>query len=380
MKKSVNCILVLLSLSMLVGCAKIADVSTTPPGPLPDLYITLNFANNSGYAASRFHVMIKGKDASGVEKYFDLSQEPLQFTDSTPPDVTLDTLIARGNVTVPYINSGRIYLALDKQVGAEQADFNQQSVSDGKVYDKIELTVMNTGNVVNLTQVDYFAIPIKITCGAEVRGFNDGITRKQIFDEYAAMMTGDWANLLLHDNTGKRLRILNPEKVIPVDTANFPALLTYWDAIINQYWAAGNSVTILTDETVRRQITGTADGSKIDFGVDGAYVKPTSLQMFGQEVAGGSKAEVVKWVSGAVNRGVIQSAAAADQGDSSKFYSASSADNGGVYNKYAEFFHNSRYSINGRAYALAFDDVFGYESAINIPNKAAVTIQVQGFE
>lgn len=364
------------------GCAtvSVAPTPTPTPGPMPSLYITLKFVNNSGYNANRFHVMIKGKNESGVEQYMDLTKEPLEFTASTPPDVTLDTLIARSQITVPYINSGRIYLALDEQVGSEKADYNQVNVAAGSVYDKIELTVMNTGNVVNLTQVDYFAFPLKLTCGTEIRGFNDGISRKTIFDEYAAAMTGDWAKLLLTDQTGKRLRILNPEKIIPTDTANFPTLLTYWDAVINEFWASGHAVTILTDETVRRQITGTAGSNKLDFGADGNYHKPTSLQMFGQEVSGGSEAKIVKWVSCAINRGVIKNAAVTDQGDSSKFYSASTAASGGLYNRFAEFFHNTRYSINGRAYALAFDDVFGFESSISVPNSAEVTVQLQPFE
>jgi imidazole glycerol phosphate synthase subunit HisF len=98
--------------------------------------------------------------------------------------------------------------------------------------------------------------------------------------------------------------------------------------------------------------------------------------MFGQEVAAGWDAKLVKWVSCAVNRGVIGSSNTADQGDSSKFYAAS----GATYNRYAEFFHNAAYTINARAYALAFDDVFGLDSALGIPNKGEVTIQLQAFQ
>jgi len=354
--------------------------------PLPDLYVKVSFVNNTGVSSNRIHVAFRGLNTSRQTRYFDLTKEPIEFGSTSNmadvPDVTLDTLIARGNITVPYVESGRIYLAIDQRLGDEMSDYNQQNVTSGVIYDKIELDVQPTSNVVNLTQVDYFAMPIKITCGTEVRGFNDGITRKQILDEYTTAMSGSggWENLLLKDTSGNRLRILNPAKIIPTDTANFSALLTYFNAIIDEYWANGKTMTVITDEVPHRQITGTANGSSVSFGSDGVYSKPTTLQMFGEAVEAGNSATVVKWLAGTINRGVIKNPTVTDQADSTKFYSASTAYSGGIYNRFAEFFHNSRYTIDGRAYALAFDDVFGRDSTLGVPNKETVTITLQAFQ
>ncbi len=365
-------------LTILAGCQ---TSSTSPtPGPLPDLYIIIEFINNSGINANRIHVAVTGQNSAGVQGYFDLTKDPIEYTSSSSiPDITLDTLLAHGSMTVPYIVSGRIYFAVDRQVSAEVADFNQQNVSDGVIYDKVELTVRDTGNVINLTQVDYFAMPIKISSGGNVRGFNDGITRNQIFSEYASTVSGDFAKLILKDSSGNNLRILNPAKVIPTDTANFSEIISYFDPIINEYWASGKSVSLLRSDT-SEVITGAADGSKVDFGSNGAYFKPSSIDMFGQAVNSGDNADIVKWLACAINRGVIKNPSVNDQGDSSKFYGASSAYNNGIYNKYSEFFHNDKYTVNGRAYALAFDDVFGEDSALGVANKGTVSITLQAFE
>ncbi|MFA5112832.1 MAG: beta-1,3-glucanase family protein [Candidatus Margulisiibacteriota bacterium] len=364
---------------VLTGC----QTASSAPA-LPDLYVTVTFVNNSGIAANRIHVALRGQDNAGVERNLDLTQTPAAFLSSTSaaaaPDVTLDTLITAGPVTIPYVVSARLYLGIDRLVADELANFTEPGAADGTIYDKVELTVKSTGNVVNLTQVDYFALPLKLAVGAETRGFNDGITRKQILDAYEAALSGGWEKVVLRDAAGNRLRILNPAKIAPGYAASFPELYGYWDSLINEYWAGGKTVTILTDETVRRQISGTADGSKLDFGADGVYLKPTTLQLFGQEVAAGSDAKLVKWVSGALNRGVIKNPTVTDQGDSDKFYTASAAHNGGVFNKFAEFFHNGLYTIDGRAYALAFDDVFGRDSSLGVPNKGNVTITLQAFE
>ncbi len=359
------------------GCGTVAGNSS----PLPNLYITAKFVNNSGLAANRVHVTLNGYDRSSNWGFFDLSQEPAVFKVTNNigdvPDVTLDTLIARGSVTIPYVSSGRMYLAVDQRIGAEVNDFNHPACSTSTLYDKFELTVKETGNVINLTQVDYFAFPLKLTSASGTRGFCDGVTRKQIFDAYAAdpKLTSDWQKLIIKDSGGNNLRILNPAKIAAADVGLFGSLATYWDTIINQYWTSGSSVTVKSNEDSTLK-TGTADGSKIDFGTDGSYGKPTSIQMFGQEVAAGWDAKLVKWVSCAVNRGVIGCSNVADQGDSSKFYAAS----GATYNRYAEFFHNAAYTIDARAYALAFDDVFGLDSALGIPNKGEVTVQLQAFQ
>jgi len=359
------------------GCGTVSSSSS-----LPDLYITAKFVNNSGLNSGQIHVTLNGYDRSGNWGFFDLSQEPAVFKVTNNigdvPDVTLDTLVARGGVTVPYVSSGRIYLAVGQRIGAEVNDYNHPTCSTSTLYDKFELTVKETGNVVNLTQVDYFAFPLKLTSSSETRGFCDGVTRKQIFDAYAAdtKLAGDWQKLVIKDSGGNNLRILNPAKIADADKPLFGSLPTYWDTIIAQYWAAGNTVKVKSNETPYPQLTGTADGGKIDFGSSGIYGKPTSIQMFGQEVAAGWDPKLVKWVSCAVNRGVIGNSNVNDQGDSGKFYSAS----GATYNRYAEFFHNAAYTISAEAYALAFDDVFGFDSALGIPNKGEVTIQLQAFQ
>ena len=380
--------------SFAVGCGAVnsttttttttATTTTTIPTPLPSLYVGLNFDNSSGLASNRIHIVINGYNLSSQWGYYDLSQDPAVFivtnTMSNVPDTTLDTLISRGTTHVPYILSGRIYFGVDQRVSQEAADFTTPNSPTGAIYDKVEFSVEDTGNVINLTQVDYFNMPLKISTSTDVRGFNDGITRAQIFDEYLAAESSGWQKLVLTDNNGVKLRILNPAKIAPADAAYFSELFNYWDAIVNAYWANGQTVTILTDETVRRQITGTANGSQVDFGADGVYLLPTTLQMFGEAVEPGSSANIVKWLAGVINRGVIKNSNINDQADSTKYYAASVATNLGLYNYYSEFLHRSRYTINGGAYAIAFDDVFGQDSAITIPNQGTVTIKFQPFQ
>lgn len=348
------------------------------------LNIGLKFENASGIDASKIHVVINGYNSDNLWGYYDLSKEPAGFTVtedmSAVPDTALDILLSREMSTIGYISSGRVYIGIDGREGAEEPDFTTPNSAKGKIYDKFEFSVMPSGSIVNLTQVDYFSLPLKITCGSEVRGFNDNITRKQVFDEYLSQASGGWEKLVLKDSSGRKLRILNPAKIAPADSDYFSGVFNCMDAVINEFWTGGKTVTLLTDEMTRRQITGTADGDKVDFGEDGAYVKPSTLQMFGQEVAAGSRAEIVKWLSCAINRGVIRNADINDQGDNSKFYGGSTASNGGLYNRYAEFFHRDRYSCGGRAYAIAFDDVFGQESTLHVPDFSTVTVKLQPME
>ena len=379
MIKKLFILLLFVLLIPIFGCG------STKSNPTPTLYIKLGFVNASGLVASRIHVVIDGYNSAGQWGYYDLSQDPAVFSVtsdmSSVPDTTLDALIAHGAITIPYIVSGRVYLGLDQRVSAEAADFTTPNSPSGIIYDKFELSVAPTGNVINLTQVDYFNFPLKITCTSEVRGFNDGITRKNVFDEYLAAMSNGWEKLALTDNLGNRLRILNPAKIAPADAAYFSQLYSYWDALINVYWATGKTLTILTDDLPNRIITGVSNGNTLDFGADGTYGKPSTLQMFGQAVVTSeSSANVVKWVSCAINRGVFKNPNVTDEGNSDKFYEGSVAINLGVYNKYAEFFHRTRYTINGQAYALAFDDEFGYDSALTIPNGGTVTVKLQPFQ
>ncbi len=377
--KKILVLLTILTLIQLCGCGQ----SSVVP-PTPSFYIKLGFVNESGLVASRIHVVIAGQNSSGQDGFFDLSQNPAVFvvtTDmSTIPDTTLDILLSRGLTIIPYINSGRIYLGLDSRVGDETTDFNQQNSSTGIIYDKVELTVTpNNGSTINLTQVDYFCMPLKLTCGSTITGFNDGITRQEIFNDFLAAESGDWLKLLLTDSNGKQLRILNPAKIAVGDTS-FGSLTSYFDAIIDEYWASGHSVTVLTEDIPSRQIIGTSDGSILDFGADGSYTKPTTLDMFGQAVDDTDTSIIVEYVSCAINRGVIKNPDVTDQSDSSKFYDVSAQYNNNLYNYYAQFFHRPKYCVDSLAYALAFDDLFGYSSTITIPDQGTVTIQLQPFE
>ncbi|MFA6548865.1 MAG: beta-1,3-glucanase family protein, partial [Candidatus Margulisiibacteriota bacterium] len=250
MIKKLFILLLFVLLIPIFGCG------STKSNPTPTLYIKLGFVNASGLVASRIHVVIDGYNSAGQWGYYDLSQDPAVFSVtsdmSSVPDTTLDALIAHGAITIPYIVSGRVYLGLDQRVSAEAADFTTPNSPSGIIYDKFELSVAPTGNVINLTQVDYFNFPLKITCTSEVRGFNDGITRKNVFDEYLAAMSNGWEKLALTDNLGNRLRILNPAKIAPADAAYFSQLYSYWDALINVYWATGKTLTILTDDLPNR--------------------------------------------------------------------------------------------------------------------------------
>jgi hypothetical protein len=131
----------------------------------------------------------------------------------------------------------------------------------------------------------------------------------------------------------------------------------------------------------------TADGKRITAPGFGKYEKVTSVAIFGQEVHEGNDPDFIRWISSAINRGVIyyQDTAANSvtsvkyQGDSSKFYIPSLLYNKGVYNYYAEFFHREAYVYDNRAYALAFDDVFGRDSKLDIPNGATLSVTLQPF-
>jgi hypothetical protein len=270
-------------------------------------------------------------------------------------------------------------LGLDTRVGTDPGDFMIQNSPTGIIYDKFEFSVVPTGPFINLTQVDFFCLPVKITCGSDSRGFYDGITRQEIFNDYLAAKSGDWQKLLLTNSTGTQLRILNPGKIAPTDTS-FGTLINYFDNIINEYWAAGNSVTMLyVDGTT--QITGTSDGTYLNFGSYGTYLKPTTINVFGQaQVDTVSNILMLKIMTGAINRGVIKNPNVDDQGNSTKYYDVSAQYNNGLYNYYAQFIHRPKYCIGGLAYALAFDDCFGQDSGMNIPNQGSITVQLQPFQ
>ena len=360
--------------------------------------IKIQFVNNSGIAANRIHVVIRGLNKSKNPGYFDLTKDPILWVQTgsydvmpaSVPDVTLDKILAKNNgvITVPYNDSGRVYLAIDNRIYDESQlpAWVKRNQANDVSFDKFELAVVDWGEGpnLNLTQVDFFNIPLKIETGGQVRGFKDGITRKQIFDEYLAAvknLTGidsDWQKLIIQSG-GKNMRILNPGKIVPDDT-DFPNLRKYFDDLIKEYWKAGKTFNLLLGDG--KVVVCTADGNKITAPGFGKYNKVTSVAMFGQEVHEGNDPDFIRWISSAINRGVIQyqdNAAIRNQGNSNMFYGNSSSVNRNLYNYYSEFFHRDKYVYDNRAYALAFDDVFGRDSKLDIPIGSTITVTIQPF-
>lgn len=362
--------------------------------------IKIQFVNNSGIAANRIHVVIRGLNKSKNPGYFDLTKDPILWVQTSNysvmppaakvPDVTLDQILAKngGIITVPYSDSGRVYLAIDKRIYDESQvpNWMRRNQNNDVSFDKFELAVVDWGEGpnLNLTQVDFFNIPLKIETGGQVRGFKDGITRKQIFDEYLAAvknLTGidsDWQKLIIQSK-GKNMRILSPAKIVPDDT-DFPNLRKYFDDLIKEYWKAGKTFNLLLGDG--KVVVCTADGNKITAPKFGKYNKVTSVAMFGQEVHDGNDPDFIRWISSAVNRGVIQyqdNATIKNQGNSNMFYGNSSSVNRNLYNYYSEFFHRDKYVYDNRAYALAFDDVFGRDSKLDIPIGSTITVTIQPF-
>lgn len=100
---------------------------------------------------------------SGKTLYTKFTGDSLTLASGGTVDLTIDK-DKTGSYDLTSVSAGRIYFALDKQLGSDAPDGANPGDADYyNKFDKVEITFDNTdGGKANLTSVDFFAIPFSI--------------------------------------------------------------------------------------------------------------------------------------------------------------------------------------------------------------------------
>lgn len=341
----------------------------------------------------QIHVTILGQASPGVWSWVDATGavRPLDHTAAdVPGHLTKDgvnypdmsfTLAEAAGLTVPTeLLSARVYISVGQPVyiGVSADDrgwaspdpANPSDPNYSTVYDWYEMSYAygRTPFGGNTTQVDQFGLPLTITLEQAATGFAETrgltLTRDQVFTRFAQSVPPEFQSLVVTDTAGNPLRILAPR------SRQSPALSTWFNAPVNDFWATysndtfsyagpGYTVTGHIDANSRFAYTVATSGGTASY----AMAKPTTSEIFannGPFVGTGAQGAFLAELAAAFNRGVADNP---EQWDNvAAYYPA-----GQQWNAYAKFFHEI--GVGNFAYGFPYDDV-NSQSSVQILGNA----------
>ena len=261
------------------------------------------------------------------------------------------------------------------------------------IYDKVE---MGWDAIWDITNVDFFSIPMQLEGNNQSVGFIDGLTRKDILHDLAKMPE-PYKNLNAYSKEGTILRYLSPVQYINPDnsgqlndcfqtaiTNGLPLLgaykgtFTYGDYTMSNFCVtAENNMTLdITTNSDSENTKATYTLSNINtIGVAGNNMIPSP-----SDAAGHTAAALIAAV---IERGVLYNPSLWGQNGGAnkgypKGYYLDSSDNGNEYNQYAKVLHAN--SLCGLSYAFPFDDMFQQAATIQFNKGDHATITIMPFE
>jgi hypothetical protein len=302
-------------------------------------------------------------------------------------------------VTVPYMESARIYFSLDNKLKfftnpgpngpacVQPSPSNPSDPNYNYNWDFAEFTFNNSCIYFNITYVDFVALPIAATLETTSGSINhvsgmplNGV--RNICKALNAQSNIDgqpWSSLIQTDSNGNVLRVMSPNLAIELNPGLFNG---YFDSYVNQVWQNYSSLTLAVDSQAQ---WGVVSGSVANgtFNFNGcSFGKPSSQDIFSCSTgpfACGSNAEancLIPRLAASFNRStLLTDSKAPDPNGPASFYSSS------VTNHYAKSVHDQL--LDGRGYAFPYDDVTAsggpdQSGSVYNSNPKLLTIEIGG--
>ncbi|MFT5778172.1 MAG: hypothetical protein ACI837_001128 [Crocinitomicaceae bacterium] len=340
--------------------------------------ITVNLKNESGQA---LYICVNRADGPWLSLSAATPSWVDTFDQSTCViEVPSGTKAAPGLLTWQFLEyaaeGARMY------IGEAKFDGIPNLVLYDKIYDKVE---MGWNAIWNLTNVDFFAFPMRIEGNSAKVGYVDGSTRTSLM----TAMDGTPAPYknLKFPTTGTALRYFGPGmyyagdpkiledcfgeailKGLP-ELAKFTGTFDYGGFVMSDIKTTGsNSISLKvngTPYTMDNITTITAAGNTI-------VCSPNN--------AAGQKAAAV--IGAAISRGVLYdpslwgASGGGNAGYPKKYYQNTPL-NGNQWHQYSAVLHDN--AIDNLAYGSSFDDIFHQDSSIHFDGGDTVSIIVMPF-
>jgi len=278
--------------------------------------------------------------------------------------------------------SGRVYVSMGEQLKFKvvsagtglglqyPAGWTSGDPSYDILHDCFEFTNNDAGFYTNTTMVDMFSLPMYITLTGEstqtTGQWKDG-ARAKIFEEIGSQ--SGFEQLVIDD-----LRVIAPGHGL--DAGLFSS--SFLDDNIAARWSQYGSET-MTMTANNQEYTGQVSGSNFVFSQNGSEVtsfsQPSTRDVLFCDGAltapnDGVSGPIAAILAAGLNRGVLKYATQPVT-DTSLYYPGSNV------NHYARVMHE--YTVDGKAYGFAFDDVCEQASYIQDSAPTAVTLTLQEF-
>ena len=345
------------------------------------------------YANDQVYIYLLGLDPGNGNVFAWLNADGTLIDaqpNTSPSNLPLN---ATGKTTfsVPYITSARIWVSLgsplvisfngDTPPGVIQpSPSNPSDPNIDILWDFAEFNFDSASLFVNTSQVDAFAIPIRLTLDGDVASQPvsevgvHGSGWKAVQSAIAANAT--FSPLLIENASGSFVRVLQPSDGITYGVFSS----TYLDAYIKQCWTFYQSDTMTIDLSAAGfgTVTGTVD-SDMNFnftdssGCSVASIPlPTTQQAFacnGPLATGNAEQQAIQNVIAAgLNRGVLLTASQ-PMCDSPQFYQEPAT------NVYSQILHQN--FIGQLAYGFAYDDQCGFAPAMSNTSPTTLTVTLE---
>lgn len=267
------------------------------------------------------------------------------------------------------------------------------------IYDKVE---MGWNAIWNLTNVDFLGFPMQLIANGQIVGYREGVARENLFDVLNNMPVPYNSFKFTNEQGNVVYRFFSPQQMTSADlqgcldnaiSTGLPELVAYFQNnpgfsfnyggyVMSEFAqpSSGELTLRVVQQTqgVNEMVTLTEITTKNVVSGEIVYQPNVDPDDPGTQAA----AKAAGLISTCLNRGVI--ANPAQWGDSGQnncgtpwFYYKNLPSNANEYNHYSLTLHN--YSIDGKCYALSYDDFFHQDSSIQVNGGGEVTINILPF-
>jgi hypothetical protein len=350
-----------------VGAMQNVTLTNTTSASTVYAYVT-GLAINNNYS-----IFLLQSD--GETPYYPSSPANTQTALAATCDIAINGVGASRTVTIPQLAGGRIWFSQNARLTfllnpgpglVEPSVLNPTDPSIDISWDFCEFTFNQYQLFINLSAVDFFALPISLSLTSTSGGVQTvpGLTPNSmnaIVGGLKAQQATDgkpWTNLIVPASSGGTLRVLSPNSADTVQQGLFDG---YWQSYVNAVWSKYTATPLTIDTQAEWGVVqGQVDSStgNLTFANLGSIPQPSSADIFscssGAFAAPASNTaamgNICARIAAAFNRSTLL--IDADQPDGEKvgtYYQ------NGITNHYARIIHAA--TPDGRCYAFPYDDV-----------------------
>ncbi|KAJ4374944.1 hypothetical protein N0V83_002022 [Neocucurbitaria cava] len=340
-------------------------------------HFTIHLQNTT--QADNVHAYVKGIDIQRGDLFLLRADGKTPYYPANPPSdgapLAHDCAIKLGPpgsttpVTIPHLESGRIYFVIGKLVFAlnhgdsapalvEPSPFDLASKNHDVKWSFTEFTWNSENMYANISFQDFVGLPIGLTLKSgdktqHVAGLPAGgvstICKKL---EHVAVDHADWAKLVMKTQNGDYLRAITPYNGMTLHPGLFD---DYYDKYVDSVWQKYKDQTLLVNTAAAGKLKGHVEDGKLKIGGE-TFAKPSTADIFsnnsGPFLNQGSdqrKAIIPLLCAGFIRSTLLSDHETPDPDGRQDYYKAK------VTDYYAKIVHNVL--PDGKGYAFAYDDV-----------------------